>query len=275
MTKDNGCVGSYSVSGYTKADGIEVSGYTRTCGAAHNSSSSSSSTTSTQNPQLDDEEKMKQRANILYGSDEEYIKKYYGDSMDTDIVNRFKDKGLENLNDNIQENAKQIELIKSNNYHFSDEEIIRARNFIQGEEKFVEEAYLPTPNDLWTIGYGHTGKVDGKPIVLGMKITKEKAEELYRKDFETHIKPLREIQVPLTSNQKIALASFAFNLGPNGLRNSSIFKNLQIGDYKAAADSFDKYVGQRNKQTGKVEVLRGLVNRRRKEKELFLTPDEF
>ena len=63
MTKDNGCVGSYSVSGYTRGDGVQVSGYTRTCGAAHSSSSSSSST-STQN--LDDEEKMKQRAELLY-----------------------------------------------------------------------------------------------------------------------------------------------------------------------------------------------------------------
>ena len=274
MTKDNGCVGSYSVSGYTRGDGVQVSGYTRTCGAAHSSSSSSPSKSSL-NSQLDDEEKMKQRADILYGSDKECIKKYYGNSRDTDILNGFKNNELKNLNDNIQEKAKQIELIKSNNYHFSDEEIIKARNFIQGEEKFVEEAYMPTPNDVWTIGYGHTGKVDGKEITSGMKITKEKAEELYRKDFEAHIKPLGEIQVPLTSNQKIALASFSFNLGPNGLRNSSIFKNLQKGDYKAAADSFDKYVGQRNRQTGKIEVLRGLVNRRKKEKELFLTPDKF
>ena len=30
-----GCVGSYSVSGYTRADGTEVKGYTRTCGAKH------------------------------------------------------------------------------------------------------------------------------------------------------------------------------------------------------------------------------------------------
>ena len=64
MTKDNGCVGSYSVSGYTRSDGTEVSGYTRTCGAAHSLSSSFSSKTST--PKLDDEEKMKQRAEILY-----------------------------------------------------------------------------------------------------------------------------------------------------------------------------------------------------------------
>ena len=64
MTKDNGCIGSYSVSGYTRSDGTQVSSYTRTCGAAHNSNSSSSSSTSS--PQLDDGEKMKQRAELLY-----------------------------------------------------------------------------------------------------------------------------------------------------------------------------------------------------------------
>ena len=54
MTKENGCVGSYSVSGYTRGDGVQVSGYTRTCGAAHSSSSSSLSKSSL-NSQLDDE----------------------------------------------------------------------------------------------------------------------------------------------------------------------------------------------------------------------------
>ena len=75
MTKENGCVGSYSVSGYTRGDGVQVSGYTRTCGAAHSSSSSSSST-STQN--LDDEEKMKQRTELLYptmkGKENNYLR---------------------------------------------------------------------------------------------------------------------------------------------------------------------------------------------------------
>ena len=31
------CVGSYTVSGYTRSDGKEVNSYTRTCGAKHNS----------------------------------------------------------------------------------------------------------------------------------------------------------------------------------------------------------------------------------------------
>lgn len=34
--KQSQCVGSYPVSGYTRADGTQVSDYTRTCGAAHN-----------------------------------------------------------------------------------------------------------------------------------------------------------------------------------------------------------------------------------------------
>lgn len=33
------CVGTYPVNGYTRADGTEVSGYTRSCGAAHNGKS--------------------------------------------------------------------------------------------------------------------------------------------------------------------------------------------------------------------------------------------
>ncbi len=60
MAKDNGCVGSYSVSGYTRGDGKEVSGYVRTCGAAHNSTDSSSSKSNR------DDEKIKQRAEVLY-----------------------------------------------------------------------------------------------------------------------------------------------------------------------------------------------------------------
>lgn len=243
----------------------------RTCGAAHNSNSSS--TNSTKEKILSDEEKMQRRADILYGSDEEYMKKYYSNNYCSDLVKHYKDKNIDVLEENINKKTKEIELIRSNNFYFSNEEIAKARDFIQGEEAFRENAYKPTPNDVWTIGYGHTGNVDGVPIKEGMKITKEKAEELYRQDFEAHIQPLKEINVPLTSNQKIALASFSFNLGPNGLRNSGIFKNLQAGDYEGAANKFDDYVKQKNKKTGEIVVLKGLVKRRKKEKELFLTPD--
>ena len=108
-----------------------------------------------------------------------------------------------------------------------------------------------------------------------MKITREKAEELYRKDFEKHTEGLKNIDVPLTTNQKIALASFAYNNGPKVLdKDSSVVQKLNSGDFKGASDKMDEYKHQKNKKTGQMEVLRGLVNRRAKEKKLFYTPDE-
>ena len=43
-----------------------------------------------------------------------------------------------------------------NNAEFSDDVIKKAREFIQGSEGFRANAYKPTPNDVWTIGFGHT-----------------------------------------------------------------------------------------------------------------------
>ena len=184
------------------------------------------------------------------------------------VINEFK----QSLNNQPLDNVPKW----SNNTKFSDEELKRARKFIQGIEKLREDAYYPTPNDKLTIGYGHTGLVDGKPIKLGMKITEKEAEELYRQDFETHTTPLKNIKVALTSNQKIALASFLFNLGPGVLNeNSDVVKKLNKGDYIGASAEMDKYIKQKNKKTGKMEVLNGLIDRRAKEKKLFFTLDDY
>ena len=202
----------------------------------------------------------------IEGNNKEYI--------ETNPIKNYENNLLNELKSNIKNKSIEISPKWSNNTKFSDSELKRARKFIQGIEKFEPKAYYPTTNDKLTIGYGHTGLVDGKPIKLGMKITEEKAEELYRKDFETHTASLKDIQVPLTNNQKLALASFLFNLGPNILKGSDMLKKLNKGDYEGAANEFDKYIHQRNKKTGKYEVLRGLIDRRAKEKKLFLTPDD-
>ena len=204
-------------------------------------------------------------------------KNYIENLKEISILKKYERNQLAKFGKYLDNESKETPILwdSSNNAKFSDEELKRARKFIHGIEKFREDAYYPTPNDKLTIGYGHTGLVDGKPIKLGMKITEEKAEELYRKDFETHTAPLKNIQVPLTSNQKIALASFLFNLGPGVLKeNSDIVNKLNKGDFKGASDEMDKYIKQRNKKTGKYEVLNGLVDRRAKEKKLFFTLDD-
>ena len=84
--------------------------------------------------------------------------------------------------------------------------------------KSFEGCYLQAykcPADVWTIGIGHTGVVDGKTIHEGMKITQEKAEGLLSDCLEKRYEPsVRNLGVVLNQNQYDALLSFAYNLGP-------------------------------------------------------------
>ena len=120
-----------------------------------------------------------------------------------------------------------------------------------------------------TIDCGHTKGVKPEDT-----ITLEEAERLYGEDFNEHIAALKEVKILLTENQKVALASFIYNNGVQAFKNSSICKKLNVGDIKGTADVFDKYIKANNSTTGKLEPSQGLTNRRKREKELFLTPDK-
>ena len=123
------------------------------------------------------------------------------------------------------------------------------------------EAYLPTPNDVWTIGYGHT-----KTAKPGMRITQAGAEALLKHDLAWVEAALKKyIKVSLTQNQYDALASFVYNLGETNFKNSTLLKMLNKGDYQGAADQLLRW----DKQKGK--VLKGLTIRRNHERDLFLT----
>lgn len=133
-------------------------------------------------------------------------------------------------------------------------------NLVKHFEGLYLKAYL-CPANVWTIGYGHTKNV--KP---GDVINEKKAEELLRQDmdrFETGV--TRLVKVPLKQRQFDALVSFSFNVGLGALRRSTLLSKLNKGNYKAAADEFKRW----NKGGGK--VLRGLVRRRKAERDLFLT----
>ena len=132
---------------------------------------------------------------------------------------------------------------------------------IKESEGLRLQAYLPTPNDVWTIGYGHT-----KTAKKDMKITKAGAEALLLHDLawvETAIDTY--VQVPLNQNQYDALASFIYNVGATAFKKSTMLKLLNKGDYQGAANQFPRW----DKQKGK--VLKGLTTRRKHERDLFLS----
>ena len=128
--------------------------------------------------------------------------------------------------------------------------------------KYFEGCKLTAYQDsvgVWTIGYGHT-----KGVYNGMTITQEEAEQMLLTELEEYEGYIEDmVTVPLTQNQFDALVVWVYNLGPTNLRNSTLLKELNAGNYNAASTEIKRW----NKAGGK--VLAGLVKRREAEAELF------
>lgn len=136
----------------------------------------------------------------------------------------------------------------------------KGQKFIQCWETLALERYWDK-NDGWTIGWGHLIKKGEKML---MKVTKEEADEILRKDlkyFESFLDVA--VKVKLTQQQFDALVSLVFNIGVGQFIGSTLLKRLNEGDYEGAADQFKWW----RKDDGK--VVNGLVTRRAQETDIF------
>jgi len=137
-----------------------------------------------------------------------------------------------------------------------------AVEFLKEVEGFRSEVYDDLAG-LPTIGYGHlvTNKENFK------KITKEEAENLLRKDiiyFLHIIEPL--IERELNENQWAAILSFVYNIGVFRFSFSTFLMKLNAGKpLEEVAKEFDRWIYVNE------EPVQGLINRRKAEKELFLS----
>ncbi len=115
----------------------------------------------------------------------------------------------------------------------------------------------------WTIGYGHTGP----EVTPGLIWTQAQADKALASDLAAMGRSVSALigAVPTTQGQFDALTDFAFNVGPENLKNSTLLKKHLARDYAGAADEFGKWI----KAAGK--VLPGLVTRRAREKALYLS----
>jgi len=124
------------------------------------------------------------------------------------------------------------------------------------------------PAGVPTIGYGTTVYPTGYKVQMGDQCTAEQAEEFLRSDlraFERDVE--RTVRVPLNTNQFSALVSFAYNLGAEALRKSTLLRLLNAHNYAGAAEQFARWTYAAGKQ------LPGLVRRRAAERALFLRAD--
>lgn len=137
----------------------------------------------------------------------------------------------------------------------------RGEALIKGYEKLKLAAYLPTPKDKWTIGWGHTGP----EVVAGLVWTLDQAEHAFLSDTGWAVlQVIRTTDVLLSQEQFDALASFTFNVGVTAEGHSTLIALVNQRKWMAAAAEFPRW----NKQDG--EVLAGLVARRAAERALFL-----
>ncbi len=135
-------------------------------------------------------------------------------------------------------------------------------NIIKRFEGCQLQGYI-CPAGIPTIGYGYTGKINGKTINTNTFITQGQADDLLSADlerFESHVMKFDSVY-NWNQNEFDALVSFAYNVGSiNNLTQNKKRTKAQI------AKAMLKY----NKANGK--VLAGLTKRRLAEQELFLAP---
>jgi lysozyme len=142
-----------------------------------------------------------------------------------------------------------------------------ARCLVGRAEGFSLEAY-PDSGGIWTIGWGTT-RIHRKPVTEGLTITKEQAVEYFNHDmFEVEAQVTSLVKVPLTNNQFSALVSLVYNIGSGQFQKSTLLRKLNQGDYDGAANEFERWVFDNGVK------LDGLVTRRERERELFITPDD-
>lgn len=130
---------------------------------------------------------------------------------------------------------------------------------IATQEGYKEAAYIPVPGDVPTIGFGSTEGVhmgDKTTPVRSLIRLMDEVEGVYANGVK------QCVTVPLTQYEFGAYVSLTYNIGVGAFCKSTLVKKLNAGDYAGACAGISDW----NKAGGK--VLKGLVNRRKAERDM-------
>lgn len=140
-------------------------------------------------------------------------------------------------------------------------------DLIASHEGFKPKPYL-CPANVPTVGFGTTRYPNGTKVNLNdREITKEEALSFLQynvKIFELDVDAMATDN--LNQNQFNALVSFAYNLGSQALKSSTLLKKVNTNMLdKTIRDEFNKWVHAGG------DVLPGLVKRRKNEADMYFS----
>ena len=120
---------------------------------------------------------------------------------------------------------------------------------------------------VWTVGYGLTTSAGFIDVGPDTTITQAEADWYLEKTIEKFLAEIKPaITAPINENELGAFTSLAYNIGPTAFRKSSALRHFNAGNKDRVPTSIRMW----RKAGGK--VVKGLVNRREAEVDLFLTP---
>ena len=153
----------------------------------------------------------------------------------------------------------------------SSAEASELHDFTKKKEGFILKA-RDIGDDRLTIGYGITGSaykdLTGKTLKKGQSITKSEASKLMNKFVEKFINPELKELGKLNANQTEAITSLIYNIGLGAWKKSKARKALLEGDIETFL--FEAFDSKKGFLTKNPKFLKGLQNRRKEERELFL-----
>lgn len=113
---------------------------------------------------------------------------------------------------------------------------------IVSSEHYTDTAIVPTKNDRPTVGFGSTFREDGSAVRMGDRIDPVRALQRsaghISKD-ESGIK--RCVTGALHQEEYDVLVDFAYQYGVEATCNSSMVRNINAGQYKAACEAYTLY----------------------------------
>jgi lysozyme len=118
------------------------------------------------------------------------------------------------------------------------------------------------PAGVWTIGYGHTNGVK-----QGMEITQKQSEKFLEDDLKIYYDcVINEVRNHCSANQIASLTSFAFNVGNENFKRSTLLKVIKSNpnNFGEIEKQFMRWVF-----AGSKTPIKGLKTRRKMEAELY------